>query len=158
MSENIIYDVTGKVHSDLPKNKKEKNYIFEFIGLDTGEWEIPQKTFKFKATLTKQKKEQLIGIIISDNDSSNTTFEWENIEWHFDYLISEYRKIDVQTGRIYFVRKNDDEIITPDNYKEKTKYFKKVKTNNLIPCKIVNEAIKTYCATLRKIDEIKSQS
>lgn len=169
MSENekIIYDIVSQeVKTDLPVDSEKKDFNFKFIGFSADEYHYGKKPYVFYATMTEEKKQSLTDQSIAiekDEDDKKINFNWADIIWHFDLYVSEWERYEEEgiwlPGRIYFVKTdNDEELITPSNFNEKTKLFKQVqKVNQRTQSDIVNDAITTLQQAWQIINSIKSE-
>lgn len=167
-NENIVYDIVSQeVKTNLPVNSEKEGFNFEFVGFTADDYHSGRKPYVFYATMTEKKKKSLIDQLIAvekDKDDKKVNFNWVGIIWHFDLYVSEWERYEEEgiwlPGRIYFVKAdNDEELITPSNFNEKTKSLKQVqKVNQRTQSDIVNDAIATLQQAWKIIDSIKSKN
>lgn len=150
----IIYNIANESLSPLPKNSPDKTFTFIFEGFDQSGAATSNKDFFIFANLTETKKKKLRGKIVNNPDSVRINFNWKIERWHFDFLMEDYLEIEPINGYIYFVREDDEEKITQENFEEKTG---KYQTINLDESQIINKAIRTLEKAWRKIEIIESQ-
>lgn len=145
---DIIYNIADESLSPLPKNSSDRTFTFIFEGFDQAGAVTSNKDFFIIAKLTDKKKRKLKGKIVDNPDSVGINFNWKIERWHFDFLMEDYLEIEPVNGYIYFVRENDEEKITQENFEEKTENYQTINVNEQ---QIVNNAIRTLREAWEKI-------
>lgn len=157
LTSDIIYNVQTGEESVLPTQSSADNFNFSFLGFtpdDPG-----AKPFVFVAKLTPQKKQKIWRSLIpgGDVDDKEISFNWDGRIIHIDTYKIDYEALvdqgEIEQEIIYFVRKDDSEIITPENYQEKISHFEQSEFE------ILQNAFDTLVEALIYIEEHKeSQS